>query len=222
MSNRKANTQKTAQTVQETKLYLMPQVDKETGEEKLVPKYKYILVSPKQYRYNSQNGQFNINGERILLDAKGSPITQFSFQPIAWRIFEENMFGRGRADKWCEIFFIDDKDCVSTIMFNNTTLEELTKLAERMFYDDITLADIVLTVKPEKVESKTENKSWHIGRFSYDFAEKAKTTELQEYATDYPIFRRDTITETAIYLAKSETFHIPPKEEQLEEAKQAA
>jgi hypothetical protein len=219
MSNRKSNNVKTTQA---TKLYLVPQVDKETGEEIFVPKYKYIPGSPKQYRYNSQNGQFNINGERILLDGKGSPITQFSFQPIAWRIFEENMFGRGRADKWCEIFFIDDKDCVSTIMFNNTTLEELTKLAERMFYDDITLADIVLTVKPEKVESKTENKSWHIGRFSDDFAEKAKTTELQEYATDYPIFRRDTITETAIYLAKSETFHIPPKEEQLEEAKQAA
>ncbi|GGD45844.1 hypothetical protein GCM10011514_07310 [Emticicia aquatilis] len=219
MSNRKSNTAKTAQA---TKLYLLPQVDKETGEEIFVPKYKYIPGSPKQYRYNSQNGQFNINGERILLDGKGSPITQFSFQPIAWRIFEAPMFGRDRADKWCEIFFIDDKNCVSCIMFNNTTLEELNKLAEQMFYDDITLADIVLTMKPEKIESKTENKSWYIGRFSYDYAEKNKVAELQEFANDYPIFRRDTITETAIYLAKSENFHIPPKAEVLEEAKQAA
>ena len=224
MSNRKANTQKTEQTIQETKLYLMPQVDKETGEEKLVPKFRYIPGSPRQYRFNGQNGQFNINGDRILLDAKSSPIAQFSFQPIAWRIFEENLFGRGRADKWCEIFFIDDKDCVSCIMFNNTTLEELTKIAEFLFYDNITLAEVILTVKPEKVDSKKEgeNRSWYVGRFSYDFAEKGKTAELQEYATDYPIFRRDTITETEIYLAKSETFHIPPKTETLEEAKQAA
>lgn len=84
------------------------------------------------------------------------------------------------------------------------------------------MADIVLTMKPEKIESKTENKSWYIGRFSYDYAEKNKVAELQEFANDYPIFRRDTITGTAIYLAKSENFHIPNKTEVVEEAKQAA
>lgn len=214
MSNKTKNNQN--ESVNEViKPYLVSKVDEETGEETLVPKFKYIPGSPRQYRFNGQNGQFNINGERILLDAKGSPITQFSFQPMAWRIFEDNMFGRTRADKWCEIFFVDEKNCVSTIMFNNTTLEELTDLAEKLYYDDVTLADIVLTIKPEKVESKKEgeNKSWFVGRFSYDFADKDKTIELQEYAKDYPIYRKDTIKETATYLAKSPTFYLPTKEE---------
>ena len=95
-----------------------------------------------------------INGDQILLDSQGKSIDSFSFQPIAWRIFEENLFARGRKETWAELFFVDVKDCVCAIMVNNTTLEELRKLAENLFYrpaeaDDLTLADIVLTIKPE-------------------------------------------------------------------------
>ena len=194
-----------------TPAYLIEKADPETGEMSHVPKYKYIIGAPKQYRFNGQNGQFNINGEQILLDTKGKAIDSFSFQPIAWRIFEENLFARGRKETWAELFFVDAKDCVSSIMVNNTTLEELRKLAENLFYDDITLADIVLTIKPEKAENEREGqkRSWYIGRFSYQLADPAKVKEFKEYARDYPIYRRDTITETAVYIAKSDTFYIP-------------
>lgn len=85
-------------------------------------------------------------------------------QPIAWRIFEENLFARGRKETWAELFFVDEKDCVSSIMVNNTTLEELRKLAENLFYDDIKLSDIVLTIKPEKAENEREGqkRTWYI------------------------------------------------------------
>jgi hypothetical protein len=194
--------------------YLVEKTDPETGEMIHVPKYKYIIGAPKQYRFNGQNGQFNINGEQILLDTKGKAIDSFSFQPIAWRIFEENLFARGRKETWAELFFVDAKDCVSSIMVNNTTLEELRKLAENLFYDDITLADIVLTIKPEKAENEREGqkRSWYIGRFSYQLADPAKVKEFKEYARDYPIYRRDTLTTTAVYLAKSDTYYIPLEE----------
>jgi hypothetical protein len=215
-----------AVTPQVTKSYLIAQTDEETGEIVFVPKYLYVIGSPKKYRYNSQNGQFNINGQKILLDSKGVPVTEFSFQPIAWRIFEENMFERGHVDKWCEIFFIDDNDCVSTIMFNNTTLEDLTKLAESLFYDRITLADVILTVKPEKKETKKEGeiKSWFIGRFSYDESSKEQTAEYKEFAKDYPIYRYDTVKDTTVLFAKSDLYYVLPREEfkPLAEVQQAA
>jgi hypothetical protein len=205
--------------------YLVKKADPETGEIIHVPKYKYIIGAPKQYRFNGQNGQFNINGEQILLDTKGKAIDSFSFQPIAWRIFEENLFARGRKETWAELFFVDAKDCISSIMVNNTTLEELRKLAENLFYDDITLADIVLTIKPEKAENEREGqkRSWYIGRFSYQLADPAKVKEFKEYARDYPIYRRDTLTLTAVYIAKSDTYYIPMEapaeiEESLSEA----
>jgi hypothetical protein len=191
--------------------YLKEVADEATGEIVLLPKYKYLAGAPKQYRFNGQNGQFNINGEQILLDAKGKAIDSFSFQPIAWRIFEENLFARGRKEAWAELFFVDVKDCVSAIMVNNTTLEELRKLAENLFYDDLTLADIVLTIKPEKAENEKggQKRSWFIGRFSYQLADKAKVSEFKEFAEDFPLYRRDTLTDTAVYLAKSDTFRIP-------------
>jgi hypothetical protein len=191
--------------------YLKETVDEATGELVLLPKYKYLAGAPKQYRFNGQNGQFNINGEQILLDTKGKVIDSFSFQPIAWRIFEENLFARGRKEVWGELFFIDSKDCVSAIMVNNTTLEKLRKLAEILYYDDLSLADIVLTIKPEKAESEKEGqkRSWFIGRFSYQLADKAKVAEYREFAEDFYIYRRDTLTDTAVYLATSGTFRIP-------------
>ena len=46
-------------------------------------------------------------------------------------------------------------------------------------------------------------------RFSYQIADKAKVLEYKEFAEDFHIYRRDTLTDTAVYLAKSETFRLP-------------
>lgn len=194
--------------------YLTESVDTTTGEIVYFSKYKYLEGAPKQYRFNAQNGQFNINGDQILMDSKGKTIESFSLQPIAWRIFEENLFGRGRKEKWAEIFFIDEKNCVSGIMVNNTTLEELSKLSESLFYDDLTLADVVLNIKPEKIENERDGqkRSWYIGRFSYELANPATVAELRQFAQDFNIYRRDTLTSTAVYWVKSDTFRIPEVE----------
>ena len=47
------------------------------------------------------------------------------------------------------------------------------------------------------------------GRFSYQLADPERVKELKEYARDFPIYRRDTLTATAVYLAKSDSYYIP-------------
>lgn len=182
------------------------------GEVIISSRYRYIEGEPKQYRYNSQTGQFNIDGDTLVLDPTGKPVKEFSFQPFVFRVFEDGLFNRNR-EPWAELFFVDALNCVSSIMFNGTTLTELRGIFKKLLYEGEapkTLCDVVLTVRPEKLTSKSDvTKSWFIGRFSFVPAPANKVQELAEYAADYPIYRRDTLKQTANYLSFSETFALP-------------
>lgn len=177
--------------------------------------FRYIEGEPKQYRYNSQTGQFNIDGETAVLDKSGKAIKEFTFQPFVFRIFEDGLFNRNR-EAWAELFFIDALNCVSSIMFNGTTLTELRGVIKKLIYEGtepLNLCDVVLTVRPEKLTSKTDStKSWYIGRFSFELAKPEIVQQLAEYAADCPIYRRDTLKQTANYLSFSETFALPAVE----------
>lgn len=169
--------------------------DKETGEVIFEDKYLYYEGRPREYRYNAQNGQFNLYGNQILTDKTGKILQSFSFQPIAFRIFDDCLFGRAGSEAWAELFFIDADNAVSAIMFNNTSVSELMRLLEPLFYQKKNLTDVVLTAKPEKVTSKSDtSKTWYIARFSYELADPEKVQELQEYTADRRIFRAETIT----------------------------
>src|SRR3712207_4442785 len=88
-------------------------IDVHTGE--IINKYKYLEGHPKQYRFDAKEGKFNINGTVKLSDS-------FTFQPIAWRIFEDDIMQMGRK-KWAEIFFVDEKQCVCAILFHGWSVE---------------------------------------------------------------------------------------------------
>lgn len=182
------------------------------GETVISDIFRYIEGEPKQYRYNSQTGQFNIDGDTPVLDKSGKPIKEFSFQPFVFRIFEDGLFNRSR-EAWAELFFIDALNCVSSIMFNGTTLTELRGVMKKLIYDGnepLNLCDVVLTVRPEKLTSKNDStKSWFIGRFEYKLADPESVQQLAEYAADCPIYRRDTLKHTANYFSFSETFALP-------------
>ncbi|GAB3562617.1 hypothetical protein GCM10027578_05080 [Spirosoma luteolum] len=182
------------------------------GETLISDIFRYIEGEPKQYRYNSQTGQFNIDGDTPVLDKSGKPVKEFTFQPFVFRIFEDGLFNRN-LEAWAELFFIDALNCVSSIMFNGTTLSELRGVIKKLIYEGnepLNLCDVVLTVRPEKMTSKNDHtKSWFIGRFSYQLADPASVQQLAEYAADCPIYRRDTLKQTARYLSFSETFALP-------------
>jgi hypothetical protein len=181
-------------TAIELKSYQELVIDTETGEEVVADKFLYLPGRPREYRFNAQNGQFNLYGERLLLDAAGKPVNYFSFQPISYRFFEDCLFGRSTTEMWAELFFVDAQNCVSSIMFNNTTVAELFRLMEPMHYEKISLLDVVLTVKSEYVKAKNDpSKAWYIGRFSYQIAPKEVTRMYRDYVHDYAVFRAETI-----------------------------
>ena len=160
-----------------------------TGE--VVSKYKYLEGHPRQYRFDAKEGVFNINGSEKL----GRTLT---FQPIAWRIFTDNILNMGTKN-WAELFFIDEKNCVSAVLFHGYSVDNIFRLIEPLYYDDQTLADVVITAVAEKKENaKFQPKGvYYIATFSYKIGEPAKTAELKQFAQDVKIFRQETLTDIA-------------------------
>ena len=160
-----------------------------TGE--VVSKYKYLEGHPRQYRFDAKEGVFNINGA----DKLGRTLT---FQPIAWRIFRDNILNMG-AKNWAEIFFIDAQNCVSAVLFHGYSVDNIYRLIEPLYYDDRTLADVVITATAEKKENtKIQPKGiYHIAQFRYQFGDPAQTSELKGYADSRKFFRQETLTDVA-------------------------
>lgn len=167
--------------------------DPETG---AMQDVMYFRGMPKQYRYDSTKGEFNLHGKKVLGKT-------FRFHPMAWRIFDDSLFGRDRA-KWAEFFFVDDAGCLSTIMFNNSSVTELMDLVPQLGYDRKELSDVVLTITTDK---KTNEKgSWFIAKFDYEEAPGPAVAALEAFAAAHPIYREDTITPGAEYRFWSDTF----------------
>ena len=161
-----------------------------------VRRYKYLEGHPRQYRFDAKEGVFNINGsEKVGGPSNGRTLT---FQPIAWRIFTDNILNMGTKN-WAEIFFIDDKNCVSAILFHGYSVDNIFRLIEPLYYDDLTLADVVITAVAEKKENtKVQPKGvYYISTFSYTIGDKEKTAELSQFAQESKIFRQETLTDIA-------------------------
>lgn len=160
-----------------------------TGE--VVNKYKYLEGHPRQYRFDAKEGVFNINGTEKL----GRTLT---FQPIAWRIFTDNILNMGTKN-WVEIFFVDEKNCVSAVLFHGYSVDNIFRLIEPLYYDDLTLADVVITAIAEKKENtKIQPKGvYYIATFSYKMADVESTNGLKQYVADTRMFRQETLTDIA-------------------------
>ncbi len=154
-------------------------------------RYKYLEGHPRQYRFDAKEGVFNING----LDKIGRTLT---FQPLAWRIFRDNILNMGTKN-WAEIFFIDAKNCVSAVLFHGYSVDNIFRLIEPLYYDDKTLADVVITATAEKKENnKIQPKgTYYISSFSYQFGDPEHTHELKGFAESRRLFRQETLTDVA-------------------------
>lgn len=100
---------------------------------------------------------------------------------------------------WAELFFIDEKNCVSSILFHSYSVDNIFRLIEPLYYDEQTLADVIITVVAEKKENtKIQPKGvYYIATFSYKLADPAKSAELKAFAQDFKIFRQETLTDVA-------------------------
>jgi hypothetical protein len=129
---------------------------------------------------------------------------------MAWRFFEDDILQMGKK-KWVELFFVDDKNCVSAILFHGYSREHLEKLAQDLFYEDVTLADIVITVKftQKKNEKIKPAATYHIAEFELEeLADPEKVKELHAFAQEHKIYRTETLTDTC-QIQAFHNYHIP-------------
>lgn len=166
-------------------------LDEETGE--ICDKYLYIEGAPRTYRFDAKEGVFAIEG----VDRVGRTLT---FQPIAWRIFTDDILKLG-LKQWAEIFFVDEHDCVSTVAFHGYSVNNVLNLIKPLTYARKKLSDVVVTAVAEKKENtKIQPKGiYYIASFSFVMANPERVKELKEYVETIKLYRRETITAGAAY-----------------------
>lgn len=101
--------------------------------------------------------------------------------------------------KWVELFFVDDKNCVSAILFHGYSREHLEKLAQDLFYEDVTLADVVISARfvQKKNEKIKPAATYHIAQFEVEeVASVEKVKELNDFALENKIYRIETLSDT--------------------------
>jgi len=118
--------------------------DEDTGEVYNEPRIAYVEGQPLSYRFDGKTGRFNFNGKNDL----GK---EFAFQPICWRQFTGNLFDRKDSTRWVEFYFIDENQCVSTILFNNSSELNFTKALKDLVYSRKKLEEMQVTVTTEKL-----------------------------------------------------------------------
>ena len=153
--------------------------------------YKYLEGHPRQYRFDAKKGVFNINGVEEI----GQTL---HFQPIAWRLFTDDILKMGRK-KWAEIFFIDHLNCVSVILFHGYSVDNISRLIEPLYYADLSMADAIITATLVKKENtKIQPKGiYFLAEFTYKNAPEPTNEALSSFVADSRIFRLDTVTGTA-------------------------
>lgn len=168
---------------------------------------KYMVGMPRQYRFDAGKGQLNLNGDETVTK-KGAP---FSFVPIAYRIFKDDLFNMGRKD-WAEFFFIDSKGAVASVMFHGYSVEHFLKMStSELFYADLKVTEVKITVTPIERESKKLDESgkpnkYFIARFNQEAAGQDYLKAVGELLKDVPnIYRKDTL-KTSNEIAVSENF----------------
>lgn len=191
-----------AAAVTPSRAYLTASVDTETGDVTETSRFKYLPGHPRQIRFDAKAGVFNIGGDKVI----GKSI---SIIPMALRIFSDNILNMGRKI-WAELFFVDDSGAVCAVLFHGYSVENLQKLNASLFYDDLKLTDVVLTVSAEKKQTIKNDKPaiYFIAEFNYDAANAEEVAARQQFAADFDIYRDETVTGAAD-LRISENYRLP-------------
>lgn len=170
--------------------------DTDTGE---VRQLKYREGMPRSYRFDASKGIVTIGGEEPIT----KPGDHLSFVPVAVRVFKDALFERGRKT-WAELFFVTQAGVLGAIMVHEYSVEGLLRLESELFYDDLKITDVVLTLKPVQKEKKAgegAGNKYYIAEWGYKPAPKDLLDELARMTNGVPIYRADTAKETAKMIA---------------------
>ena len=129
----------------------------------------------------------------MTITKKGEPL---SFIPISYRIFLDDILGYG-LKKWVEFFFINQLGHVCSLLFHGYGVENLEKGTYDLFYDEVNLSEVILTVRPiEKTKKEGEGKGskYFIAEFSYQVLTNDQRQEINLLGEALNIWRADTLT----------------------------
>ena len=156
---------------------------------------KYRSGFPRNYRFDASRGIF-ILGE-MPITQKGEALT---FIPISYRLFRDDILGYG-LKKWAEFFFVNQAGHVCSLLFHGYSVENLERRTNDLFYDEVNLTEVVLTVTPvEKTKKSGEGKGskYYIAEFSYQVLPNEARTEIKLLGESLNVYRADTLTGDAL------------------------
>ena len=164
--------------------------NQETGELQI----KYRPGFPRHYRFDASRGLISLSDMNIT--KKAEPI---SFIPISYRIFQDDILGYG-LKKWAEFFFINQLGHVCSLLFHGYSVENLEKGTHDLYYDEVNLSEVILTVTPiEKTKKEGEGKGskYFIAEFSYKVLSNEQRNEMKLLSEALNVWRTDTLTENS-------------------------
>ena len=162
-------------------------INPETGELQI----KYRPGFPRHYRFDASRGIFCLSD--MTITKKAEPL---SFIPISYRIFKDDILGFG-LKKWVEFFFINQLGHLCSLLFHGYSVENLERCTHDLFYDEVNLAEVILTVTPiEKTKKSGEGKGskYFIAEFSYKVLSNEQRNEIKLLGETINVWRADTLT----------------------------
>ncbi len=162
-------------------------IDKENGDIKI----KYLKGHPRQYRFDASKGNFNINGQ-TLITQPGKP---FTLIPVGYRIFMDRLFEYSNRE-WLELFFIDDSGAIANVMLHGYSVEEFIRMTQDLFYEDLKITEIEITIIPQEKISKSTGKKYYIAAFDHKQADKKYLDLIKPMTEGIELYRSDTIKPT--------------------------
>jgi len=155
--------------------------DPETG--RIRSRFYYFAGHPVIIRFNGQTGRFSQDGKLDL----GTSLTLI---PLAWKIFEGDVFGR--SGSFLELFYVDRQRSVCCVMFTNTSVAIFQKFCAQLISQGQDLSRTEITITPSVRKNKQINSSYHVAEFSGQPANPRAVQMLAEFACDFPIYRLET------------------------------
>lgn len=163
-------------------------IDPQSGE---ILAARYMTGHPRQYRFDASKGVVNLNGEENLTKAG----KEFKFIPLALRIFKDNLFERGRQT-WAELFFLNAGNQVCSLMVHGYSVENLERLQAELFYDDLRIDEVMLTMKPTEKTSKASGNAFYIAEFEHTAAPRDLLDTQCACIEEQRLYRADTYKDT--------------------------
>ena len=164
-------------------------INPETGE---IARIAYLPGRPRQYRFDASRGLFNLKGETPITKPKES----LTLIPIAFRIFRDSILGQS-TKRWAELFFLNQGNQVCNLLLHGYSVDNLMDLNEEIFYEQVNLCQIELTINPVERTSKVpeaKNSRFFIAEFSFKRLSAEAIATQESVFKGMPLWRGDTLT----------------------------